>query len=218
MTGKQICTGLLFTAFLLNGCAGKQSADPNFRIVLTDMSASEKQQFIEEQLSETIAQTELLEGNKTRAVELLRNGEADCGYGLISADDAVHYGILKSDVVKRREMLLVSDKRLISSSDLDGLVVGYPDDLDDEFVQYLRSSISNLELHAYLSTEQLEKDLKSGLLDLAAAETDTAFQILEAEPQLWQISQPIGAPTLEYRFFACTQEALNLAETIGKEN
>lgn len=217
MTGKQICTGLLCTVFLLSGCAGKQSADPDFRIVLTDMSAYEKQQFIEEQLSGTMDQTELLEGNKTRAVEMLRNGEADCGYGMVSADDSLHYGILKSGVMKRREMLLVSDKRLVSSSDLEGLVVGYPDDLDGEFVQYLRS-ISDLELHAYLSTEQLEKDLKSGLLDLAAAEKDTAFQILEAEPKVWQISQPIGAPTLEYRFFACTQEALNLAETIGKEN
>lgn len=217
MTGKQICTGLLCTVFLLNGCAGKQSSDSNLRIVLTDMSVYEKQHFIEEQLPPIMDQTELLEGNKTRAVEMLRNGEADCGYGMVSADDALHYGILKSGVIKRREILLVSDQRLVSSSDLEGLVVGYPDDLDEEFVQYLRS-ISDLELHAYLSTEQLEKDLKSGLLDLAAAEKDTAFQILEAEPKLWQISQPIGAPTLEYRFFACTQEALNLAETIGKEN
>lgn len=217
MTRKQICTGIVCITFLLSGCAGKEAPAQNFRIVLTDMSASEKQQFSKEYLLGNADQAELLEGSKTTAVDMVRNGDADCGYGIVSADDAIHYGILKSGVIKRREMLLISSKKLIHSDDLKGLTVGYPDDLDAEFVQYLRS-ISDLELHAYLSKDQLTKDLKSGLLDLAAAEDDLAFQILEGEPDLWQISQPIGSPVLEYRFFACTQEALHLAETVGKEN
>lgn len=217
MTGKQIGTGLALAAFLLTGCAGKNDSSQPFRIVLTDMSAYEKQQFSEQELQENAGMVEILEGNETTAVDMLRKGEADCGYEMVSAENAIHYGILKSDVVKRREMLLVSDKRILHSGELEGLVVGYPDDLDEEFAGYLRA-VSDIELHAYLSEEQLEKDLKSGLLDLAAAEEDVAFRILEADPDSWQISQTSDMPVLEYRFFACTQEALDQAAAFRKEN
>lgn len=217
MTGKEICTGLVLTAFLLNGCAGAKDSSQAFRIVLTNMSAYEKQWFSEQQRKESADTVEILEENETTAVDMLRKGQADCGYGIVSGENAIQYGILKSDVVKRREMLLVSDRRVIHSGELEGLVVGYPDSLDEEFAGYLLAA-ADMELHAYLSEEQLENDLKSGLLDLIAAEEDVAFRILEAGPDSWQISQTSDMPVLEYRFFACTQEALDQAAAFRKEN
>lgn len=217
MTGKQIFTGTILTMGLLAGCSGKHVSGQEMRIVLMDMSVSEQQQFQTQELQGYTGQVEILTGNEASAVDMLRKGEADCGYGAISADNAIHYGILKSDVVKRKEMLLVSEKRILNSDELEDLVVGYLDDLDEDFIGYLKS-ISSMELHAYLSEEQLKKDLRSGLLDLAAAEEQAAFRILEAAPDSWQISQPSDLPVLEYRFFACTQEALDLAAVFRKGN
>lgn len=207
---KRINTGLLFSIVLLTGCAGKHVSSQPFRMVLTHPSVSERQMFSTDQI-------ELLTENETNAAAMLRSGDADCGYGMIQSENAIHYGILKSTVVERKEVLLVSSKHILSSEELNGLVIGYPDDLEETFTRYFQS-IPDAELHAYSSAEELKKGLTSGLLDLVAAEPDQAFQILELKPDQWKISQPSDLPILEYRFFACTQEALDQAAEFRKSS
>lgn len=215
MNRTMIRAGLVLAMVLFTGCSEKKSSSQPFRIILTDMSSADKQQ-LKETLSEE-ASVEILEANESAAVDMIRKGEADCAYGIIRAENAVHYGILKSEVIRRKEMLLVSDKQIQHANDMEHLIVGYMDILDEPFLRYLQM-VPDIELHAYLSETQLIQDLKSGLLDLAAAESDTAFQILESDADSWQISQPFDMPVLEYRFFACTQEALVQAEAFRKEN
>lgn len=207
---KRINTGLLFLIVLLTGCAGKHVSSPPFRMVLTHPSVNQREMFSTDQI-------ELLTGNETDTAAMLRNGDADCGYGIVPAENAIHYGLLKSGVVERKEVLLVSSKHIASSEELNGLVIGYMDDLDETFAGYLRN-VPDAELHAYSSVEELKKGLASGLLDLVATETELAFQIMESKSDFWQISQPSDLPILEYRFFACTQEALDQAAEFRKEN
>lgn len=214
---RKICAGLIAGMLLFTGCAGKKSSSDVFRLVLADMSSHDEQAFLEQVIDTEAKALELLETGEQAAVSLIRSGDADCGYGRVSGDDPLHYGILKSDVIKRTEMLFVSEKRILHPDELSGLIIGYPDDMEKEFVDYLHM-IPELEMHSYLSEEQLKKDLKSGLLDLAAADSDTAFEILEYQPDTWQISQPYDMPKLEYRFFAASQEALDRAEAFRKEN
>lgn len=135
----------------------------------------------------------------------------------MSGENAIHYGILKSGVINRRELCLLSKIQLQASGDLEGLTAGYPEELEEEFVSYLRA-VPELELHAYRSEQQLQTDLDAGLLDLAAVEIETAFALLETLPDNWKLNQPTDLPVLEYRFFACSQEALDQAVVFRKEN
>lgn len=216
MMKKRLYAWFTLSVFCLSGCFGKNGSENTFRLILSDMSAHEKQIFFEQEWDTAKGNAEILEMDENAAADMLRKGEADCGYGRVSGQNAIHYGILKSDVIGRTEMLLVSEKPILTSDELSSLIVGFPDDLDSEFIDYL-SMIPDIEMHSYVSGEQLIKDLKAGLLDLAAADADTAFQIFETNPDIWQISQPADMPVLEYRFFACTQEALDQAEAFRKE-
>lgn len=185
-----ILTAIAFMG-VLTGCGGKRMEAEELRI------------------------TAFADGKDGEVVEMLRNGDIDCGYGPVSSENAVHYGILKSDVMERREMMLISEKRILNSEDLSGLAVGYPDDLEDAFSSYLQA-VPDAQLHAYASRERLVQDLRAGLLDVAAMEMEEAFEILHMDHD-WQASQPYGLPVLEYRYISCRQEYLDQAAALRKE-